>query len=84
MLSSITDEVKNKDVILRYLKKFDDCAFTSQPVYDVGTGEMVSDADNGKTDGVYTWYHSEIYYFEKYNIKLKSDFIQYLETHGLL
>lgn len=72
--------IENKNKILTYLKNFDDCAFTSQPVYDMYTGKMVIDADNGKTDGVYTWYRSEIYYFEKYNLKLNDDFIQYVTS----
>lgn len=73
-----SNPVENKEKILAYLRKFDDCAFTSQPVYDIYTGEKVGDADNAITDGVYTWYHSDIYHFEKYNLKLNSDFIEYL------
>lgn len=70
--------IKNKEKILAYLKKFDDWAFTSMPVYDIYTGEKVEDADNAKTDGTYIWYCSEIYHFEKYNLKLNKEFIKYL------
>lgn len=76
--------VDNKHKILAYLKRFDDCAFTSQPVYDIYGGEQVFDADNAKTDGVYTWYQSEIYHFEKYDLQLNDDFIHYLTDNGYL
>ena len=73
--------VDDKYKILEYLKRFEDCAFTSQPVYDIYNGEKISDADNAKTDGVYTWYQSEIYHFEKYDLQLNDDFIRYLTNH---
>lgn len=76
--------VDNKHKIIAYLNSFDDDAFTSQPVYDIFSGERVSDADNAKTDGVYTWYQSEIYHFEKYDLQLNEEFINYLTDHGYL
>lgn len=74
----IGSPVENKEKILAYLKKFKDCAFTSQPVYDIYTGEKIEEADNAVTDGVYTWYHKDIYHFEKYNLKLNDEFLEYL------
>lgn len=74
----ISSPIENKEKILAYLRKFDDFAFTSQPVYDIYTGEKVGEADNAVTDGVYTWYHGDIYHFEKYNLKLSDDFLEYL------
>lgn len=73
--------IENKAEILRYLKSFEDWAFTSEPVYDILTGKKVADADNAKTDGIYTWYQSEIYHFENYNIRLNNDFIQYVTSN---
>lgn len=67
-----------KSIILEYMRKFDPCAFTSAPVYDKLTGEMVFDANNAHSDGTFTWYESEIYHFEKYNLKLNDDFIQHI------
>lgn len=69
---------EEKERILSWLKRFEAWAFTSAPVVDVFTGETVADADNGYTDGKYTWYESEIYYFEKYNLKLRRDFIEHI------
>lgn len=73
---SYATEVKDK--IVKYLKKFSECAFTSEPVKDKYTGEIVYDADNARSDGEYTWYESEIYHFEKYNLKLDDEFIDYV------
>lgn len=68
-----------KETILKYLKKFEASYFTSEPVVDVFSNTIVADADNGYTDGKYTWYKSEVYYFEKYNLKLNNDFIEYVK-----
>ena len=70
--------IKHKAEILSYLRRFDDWAFTSQPVYDIYTGEKVADSDNAKTDGIYTWYVGEIYFFGKYNLALNRDFIEHI------
>lgn len=70
--------IKHKDVILQYLKKFPYSAYTSQPVVDVFTNEKLEFVDNGFSDGVYLWYKSQIYHFEKYNLKLNDDFIEYV------
>lgn len=67
-----------KNKIVDYLKKFKASLFTSDPVVDIFTGAVVADADNGYTDGRYTWFKSEVYYFEKYNLKLNKDFIEYV------
>lgn len=71
-------EIGHKKDILEYLQSFEDCAFTSEPVRDIITNEIVRDADNAKTDGKFTWYWSEIYHFEKYNIRLKDEFIKHV------
>jgi hypothetical protein len=70
--------ISNKVEILKYMKSLSPSIFTSAPVIDVFTDEEVKSADNGYTDGEYTWYESEIYYFEKYNLKLNDDFIEYV------
>ncbi|MBE6851774.1 MAG: hypothetical protein E7504_08665 [Ruminococcus sp.] len=70
--------IDGKAEILAYLKRFPECAFTSEPVKDAFTGEVVYDANNARTDGVYQWYETEIYHFDKYNLKLNEEFIQYV------
>ena len=68
-----------KAKVLSYLKKFEVASFTSAPVVDAFTNEIVAVADNGYTDGKYTWYESEVYYFEEYDLKLDKDFIEYIK-----
>lgn len=70
--------IKNKERIIAYLRKAPVSAYTSAPVADALTGEIISEADNARSDGTYTWYESEIYHFEKYNLKLNDDFIEYV------
>lgn len=68
----------DKKRIMEYFRRFSASLFTSAPVIDVFTGEQVDDANNGYSDGEYTWYQSEIYHFEHYNMKLQSDFIEHV------
>ena len=67
-----------KENILYYFNQYEPCKFTSEPLFDVYTGEKIKAADNGYSDGKYTWYDSDIYHFEKYNMKLNEDFIDYV------
>lgn len=67
-----------KKRIIDYFKRFDAVAFTSQPVFDAFTGQKVAAADNSYTDGIYTWYRSEMYYFEHYGLRLRKDFIEHV------
>lgn len=66
-----------KKTILAYMKKQNVFSYTTAPVIDVYTGEKVVDYDNGITDGEFYWHESTVYYFEKYNLKLKEEFIEY-------
>lgn len=75
----LSEPINQKSQILKYLKSFSEpYAFTSQPVIDVFTNEEFEYVDNGFSDGVYVWYKSQIYHFEKYNLKLNDDFIEYV------
>ena len=75
-LSSYAEPVKK--TVLQYLKSFEPCSFTSESVRDIYSKEIVESADNARSDGVYRWYDSEIYHFEKYNLKIDDDFIHYV------
>ncbi|MGN1457589.1 MAG: hypothetical protein ACI4XP_06510 [Acutalibacteraceae bacterium] len=74
-----SEPISEKAKILEYMKSFSEpYAFTTQPVIDVFTNEELEYTDNEFFDGVYFWYKSEIYHFEKYNLKLNDDFIEYV------
>ena len=71
-------EVTEKEKILRYLKSFDpDCA-AGMVLVDEITREEVGNGVEGYDDGVYYWDTREIYHFEKYNMELQKDFIDYV------
>lgn len=70
-----TDEEKKK--IGDYLTRTP-CAYTTQPVIDLLTGEKPGGIDDMISDGVYTWYVGEVYYFKKYGLRLKQEFIDYV------
>ena len=71
------NQISCKNNILKYLRSFPQCAFTSAEVKDKYTNNIFCDADNARSDGVYIWYESEIYHFEKYNLTLNEDFIKH-------
>lgn len=68
--------IKNKEIILKYLKSFPCYAYTSEPVFDKFSSQQVCDADNAYSDGEYVWYESLIYHFEKYNFNIDSKFVE--------
>lgn len=71
-------EVPEKSRILRYLKSFKpDCA-AGMTLVDEITGADVDSGVNGFEDGVYYWDTRHIYHFEKYNLKLNDDFVEYV------
>ncbi|MGN1457590.1 MAG: hypothetical protein ACI4XP_06515 [Acutalibacteraceae bacterium] len=75
----LSEPISEKAKILEYMKSISEpYACTTQPVVDVFTNEELEFVDNGFSDGVYLWYKSEIYHFEKYNLKLNDDFIEYV------
>ena len=74
----LSNSITGKEIILNYMKSFSPTLFTSAPVIDIFTNEEVKSADNGYSDGEYTWYESEMYYFDKYNLKLNEDFIKHV------
>ena len=63
---------------MEYFSRFEPSLFTSAPVIDAFTGERVSAANNGYSDGEYTWYKAEMYYFEHYGLRLRKDFIEHV------
>lgn len=66
--------------IIEYLKKREFVTVASSAhVYNV-FDKLLSDeyCRIGYSDGTYEWTSEEIFYFEKYNLMLDADFIQYV------
>ena len=71
-------ENDTKKKILNYLKKWEPCSACGH-VEDCKTGEILDTLEDlGYTDGEYSWSTQGIYHFEKYNLRLNEDFIQYV------
>ena len=74
-----SDAPSKKAEISNYLKSFNAWGYTTEPLSDILTGEIIQ--ENGcasYTDGEYEWYDDWIYHFEKYNLKLNDDFIAHV------
>ncbi len=70
--------IKGKIKILKYLKSFSsDCA-AGMSLVDEITGDSLNTCVCGYEDCKYYWDDREIYHFEKYNLKLNDDFIEYV------
>lgn len=69
----------NKKTVLQYLKNFNqECIVLTCSANDFVTGELLTNSVFVYNDGVYCWTNEEIYHFEKYDMKLNDDFIQYV------
>lgn len=74
----VKQPVAVKAKIVQYLRSFQPCWFTTAPAEDPFTHERVEEADFGYSDGKYTWYESEIYCLEKYDLALTDEFLAYI------
>lgn len=64
--------------ILEYLRSLRPYMLTTAPAEDPFTHEQVGETDFGYFDGEYTWYETEIYCFEKYDLALTDEFLAYI------
>ena len=69
---------KEKRCILEYLRRFPPYILTTAQAEDPFTHKKVGEADFGYSDGEYTWYETEIYCFEKYDLALPDEFLAYI------
>ena len=70
------EEIPDKDKIVAFLRSFSPVAYSSAPVVDKLDGTKTKYMDNLRQCGDFRWSESEIYHFEKYNLKANEDFIQ--------
>ena len=70
--------VRQKDDIVKYMRKGKITSCSPAIVRDIITNQVINIPLNFMTDGVYAWRSDTIYYFEKYDIKLDNDFIEYV------
>ena len=67
-----------KEEILRHLKNGKEIAIAAGRARDIFTGKEIPGSLFAYSDGVFEWRSDEIYYFEKYNIKLEDEFIAHV------
>lgn len=73
------EEIKDKYLILEYMKSFELYAVSPGRIFDEIEQREVSDICYSLyTDGQYIWSTRSIYHFEKYNMPLKSEFVEYV------
>lgn len=70
--------IPQKEKILDYMRSIHEIGYTTAHVVDVFTKQQLKVINNERSDDVYAWAESEIYHFEKYNLKLNDDFIQHV------
>ena len=79
---SVNDHIgvknSNKSKILEYLNGFDPVAVRCSHIYDHVADQRTNLSTFIYSDDVYKWNSSEIYHFEKYDMELDKDFIEYV------
>ena len=73
-----SDEQKNKNKILDYLKKGQIKACAAGKAIDIFTGEVIPNELSYMTDGQYEWRSDLIHYVQKYNLILDKQFIKHV------
>ena len=73
-----SEPIKNKEIVLQYLKNGKKGAVAAGRAFDFISGETIPGELFCYSDGEYGWRSDTIYYFEKYNLKLDEAFIQHI------
>ena len=68
---------EHKEQVLAYLKN-GELASIGGLVTDFGTGEWTNIENLDYENGEFYWCTSDIYHFEKYDLKLRDDFVRYV------
>ncbi len=75
--------IPNKKKVLHFLKSQPPYAAAGGPFEDVVTGEYQSGKEFlAFKVADWKWTSSDIYHFEKYDLELKPEFIEYVLTHS--
>ena len=70
-------EDKNKSKILNHLKNGETIAAIAGTAKDVFTNEVINGEWVLMTDGTYEWGSDIVYYYEKYNLTLPTEFLNH-------
>lgn len=78
ILSGHGKHIDEKQIILDYLNSFEAEAVQTRAMTDYFTNISLPDSVECFTDGEYIWTSEDVYHFEKYDIELNRDFIEYV------
>lgn len=76
-LITSAEPLKDKEKILFFLRSFPPVSITGK-VIDAQNGEWTNIDNLDYESGDFYWDSSDIYHFEKYDIKLNDEFVQYV------
>jgi hypothetical protein len=71
----VKSDIQYNKKVLEYLKKYDEYSVSAHEVVDQYTNRNTGVTSSVYTDGNYWWRTEDIYHFEKYNVKLRPDFV---------
>ena len=75
----VTDTpIPNKEKVLSYMRNAEELAAATGIAKDAFTGEIIPEEWLAWGDGRYSWDTRILYHFEKYNLRLPDDFIDYI------
>ena len=79
ILDNVSETVPEyKETVIKHLKFYKPSSIAPAIVYDLITGEKLDVTLYCSHDDFFYWRSDMIYYFEKYNLKLNDDFINYV------
>ena len=67
--------ISKKDIVLDYMKGFQEDVICPVRIRDEFTGENINKTLIYYTDGEFVWDEREIYHFEHYNLTLNNEFL---------
>ena len=76
------ERIEDKGKVLSFLKSFEPKAAAAGHFNDEVTGEAVDVDWLSYSSGTFSWTTADIYHFEKYNLKLKPEFVEYAIAHS--
>lgn len=76
--SDINIPSEHKEIVLEYMRNAKVSSYSPTIALDVIDGSRIKESLCFFTDGVYAWRSDLIYYIEKYNLKIPTDFISHI------
>lgn len=74
----IKQDTEYPDIILNYIKEHEEYSVSPHRVIDQYTEKNTGLVSKTYTDGRYWWRTEDAYHVEKYNAKLRQDFVEYI------